>query len=242
MSRLALALSFLTVLPIPSPAARPGDLGRAAAWFPVVGLLLGGILAAAHLVLLRFFPALLAATLIVVLWVALTGGLHLDGLADCCDALAAAVPPARRLEILRDPRLGTFGAAGLVLFLLLKMLAIAYLPANGWLPFLLAPMYGRWLILPLARQPAARPEGMGVAFAGGLSRPVLLASALLPGLLLLASLAVSWWGLLGVAAAHLAALALARLARARLGGVTGDVLGLAVEVTELIILLGYTIQ
>jgi adenosylcobinamide-GDP ribazoletransferase len=174
------------------------------------------------------------------MWAGLTGGLHLDGLADCCDGLLAAVPAERRLEILRDPRLGTFGGAGLILFLMLKAAAIMAIPVptNAWqlLPLLLAPVTARWLILLAARQPMARPGGLGAEFALGVKWHTYLFAAILPlGLVLLG-------GPRAFAAALLALLATAGLigvARTRLGGLTGDVLGLIVEVGELVILLAF---
>jgi adenosylcobinamide-GDP ribazoletransferase len=256
MKQLKLALSFLTVIPVRITAAlQPGDLGRSAAWFPLVGLLIGALLAFAFLGLVWPFPAPLAAVLVVALWAGLTGGLHLDGLADCCDGLLASVTPERRLEIMKDPRLGTFGGAGLILLLLVKAGAVAAIaqaglpPLPAWVPLavaplaaaalltaplLLAPVLGRWLILIVARQPMARPGGLGAEFALGLTRRAFLSAAALP---LALSLAGGPRGILAAALAHLVALGVIRLARARLGGVTGDVLGLTVELSEAAVLL-----
>jgi adenosylcobinamide-GDP ribazoletransferase len=254
MRRFRLALSFLTVLPVRiSGEFHPGDLGRAAGWFPWVGLLLGVILEAGKGLLDRFFPSLLAAAILTALWAGLTGGLHLDGLADCCDGLLAAVTPARRLEIMHDPRLGTFGGVGLILHILLKTLALAALApvvlergttlpsqaATGLLPgplaaLLLAPTLSRWLLLPLGSQGMARPGGLGAEFSLGLKRSNIWLAALLPlALALLGGLR----GLLAAALACLAAAGVARLARVRLGGLTGDILGLVVELAEMIVLL-----
>jgi adenosylcobinamide-GDP ribazoletransferase len=201
------------------------------------------------------FSPLLAAALLVALWAILTGGLHLDGLADCCDGLMAPVPPARRLEILRDPRLGAFGGIGLALHLLLKTLAVATLPPVSisfpmtyslypQLPtlltsLLLAPALARWLILPVALQPMARSGGLGADFALGLSRRSLLTSALLPVALALLS---GPRGLLAAALAALVAAGIVRLAHQRLGGLTGDVLGLVVEFTELTVLIAFAFR
>src|SRR5688572_27216434 len=100
------AVGFLTIVPV--PAGSPGGLGRSAVWFPAVGLLLGLMLAAVDAALVRLFPPFLAAAILVALWALLTGGLHLDGLIDSCDALLASAPRERRLEILRDPHRGAF--------------------------------------------------------------------------------------------------------------------------------------
>ncbi len=273
MKHLRLAFSFLTTLPVRAETGQPSDpsarfasgqdLGRAAAWFPFVGLMLGAMLSIAYFLLSQTFPPLLAAALTVALWAALTGGLHLDGLADCCDGLLASVTPDRRIEIMRDPRTGAFGVIGLILFLALKMLAVAYLLPPFYPPFplsllpnivvpvTLAAVLARWLILVVARQPSARPGGLGADFALGLTPPTLTLAALLP-LALIAGLAILLfgnWGLTfsfggwriirAVLFAHLTAFAVIAFARARLGGVTGDVLGLTVELAELTVLLTF---
>jgi len=243
MTGFKLALSFLTAIPVRTGAPQPGDLGRAGRWFPLVGLFLGAILATAHLALLRLFSPLLAAALVVALWAALTGGLHLDGLADCCDSLLATVSRERRLEIMDDPRLGAFGGIGLSLFLILKVLAVAALPHSSrftldasLFALLLAPALGRWLILLVARQPSARPSGMGVDFALGLTPSNFILAAMIP---LALTVLGGWRVLLAAAFAHLVTFVVIGLARTRLGGVTGDVFGLTVELAELTVLLTF---
>lgn len=226
-----LAATFLTTLPAPTFVAPAGGLGAAARWFPWVGLVIGLLLWTVQSLAAFFFSPLLAGALVVAAWVILTGGLHLDGLADCCDGLLATTSRERRLEILRDPRLGTFGALGLALTLLLKVLAAgpATLPA-----LLFIPVWARCFLLFAARQPQARREGMGAAFAATLTPRVLVTAAALPLLLL------PFMGARGIVAVLLAALATAtllRLARQRIGGVTGDVYGLVVEVSEVVMLL-----
>lgn len=234
------AVGFLTVIPVRIlEPFRPGDLGRAAAWYPLVGLLIGFGLCAVRFAAARLFPDPLGAVLVVAAWAALTGGLHLDGLADCCDGLLAAVAPERRLEIMRDPRLGTFGGAGLILFLLLKTSAVMAIPpaAGSWqvfFPLLLAPVLARALLLLAARRPMARPGGLGAEFALGVTRLTYFWAGLVPLALL------GFGGLRGLTAAAvglLVALGVIRLANRRLGGLTGDVLGLQVELVELAVLL-----
>lgn len=261
MKGLLLALGFLTAVPMRTSAPGPHDLGRAAMWFPLIGFGLGIVLACAHLIFSLLFPALLAAALTVAVWAALTGGLHLDGLADCCDGLLSAATPERRLEIMRDPRLGAFGAIGLMLFILLKVLAIASLPhlgtfasSLGWLSglpntyfpigqFVLAASISRWLIVPVALQPQARPGGMGADFARGLARPVVMMAALVPLIWVVIGIVFHTGSLLVcIALAHLIAFGIIALARARLGGVTGDVFGLTVELSELVVLLTFAVR
>jgi adenosylcobinamide-GDP ribazoletransferase len=255
MRSFLVALSFLTSIPVRTPS-EPVDLGRAGAWFPAVGLLLGGILTIAHFLLTQLFSPLLAAGLVVALWAALTGGLHLDGLADCCDGLLAAVPPERRLEIMRDPRLGSFGVIGLTLVLVLKTLTVTYLPRYdpGQTAYVLffAPTLARWIILMIARQTSARSSGMSVEFAAGLSSIGFIFASLAP----LALLAIGIWadvfndlgypmGGFRAGVATIVSLfvtfAVIRMTRTRLGGITGDVLGLTIELTELTVLFCFAV-
>ena len=236
--KLRIAVSFLTVLPIRPPGdPQAGGLGRSSVWFPLVGALLGCLLACGWLVLRLLFPEWLAAGLVVVLWAALTGGLHLDGLADCCDGLLSMTRPERRLEIMRDPRLGAFGGAGLALFLLIKVSALASIaPQRVLLALVLAPVLGRWLILLMAGQPMARPGGLGSEFARSSSWRCLLLAGLVPlGLVAMGGVRA----LMAAALAHMAAFAVLNLAKTRLGGITGDVMGLTVELGELAVLLVY---
>jgi len=235
MNSLRVALGFLTVLPVRSPVAlAPGELSRAAGWFPAVGLLLGGLLALTATAARGLFPPYLEGALVVVLWTLLTGALHLDGLSDCCDALFVPASRARRLEILRDPRIGSFGAAGLACFLLLKTTAVAALP-GPW-PLLVAPAIGRWSVLLAAVQPNARTQGLGVGFSEGLDRRLLAAAAATAAL---AAGACGWRGLLAFVTSQAGVLGLVWLARRRLGGVTGDVIGATCEVSELLVLLAF---
>lgn len=240
MNSLRLAFSLLTVVRTgQSGNFEPGDLARAAGWFPLVGLAVGALTAGFGWLAARFFPPLPVAALTLAVWISLTGGLHLDGLADCCDALPGSASREKRLQILSDPRLGSFGGIGLGVYLLLKFSALASLPTGtGFtsyaLPILLAAALGRWLTLPAALQPLAKPDGMASEMAKGMRGRHLLLAGILP---LLLAAAGGWRGLAAAAAACLAAWVIFRLARARLGGITGDVMGLTVEAAELVVLL-----
>lgn len=254
MKGLWLAVGLLTALPVQTAAPQPGDVGRAGKWFPLIGLTLGAtVILALALFGLLFSSPPLAVTCVVAVWAGITGGLHLDGLADCCDGMIppGLGPPERRLEIMGDPRLGAFGGIGLTLFIILKILAVIALNhASGdvvfstttlLFPLLLAPALARWLVLLVAIQPSARPGGMGADFALGLTRSVFVFAALVPLALFIAGLlfASPWRTIIAVALAHLVTVAIIRLAHARLGGVTGDVFGLTVELAELTVLLTF---
>ena len=237
VSRALLAVRYLTIVPV-SRRDHAGleDLGGAAPWFPVVGAGLGLVLAAVDAVTVRVFPPLLAALLTVTAWKVLTGGLHLDGLADCLDGLAGR-DPVERHAIMSDSRIGAFGAIGLIFFLMLELAAVSELPPGArWRALVAAPVIARATPALLGRlfRPA-RAGGQGALFSAGLRRaavPVALGVALVAAVVVLGGLGVVAFAV-GVAGAVAVGAFLAR----RLGGVTGDVLGAGVEVAELMVLL-----
>jgi adenosylcobinamide-GDP ribazoletransferase len=240
VSSLLLAARYLTIVPLPGRGRDGLDgLGRAAAWFPVVGLAIGFGLVVIERVTTRLFPPMLAALLVVTAWKLVTGGLHLDGLADCLDGLPGH-DPANRLAIMHDSRIGAFGAIGLILFLYLEIAALAELPsAERWRTLLVAPAIARAMPPVLARlfRPA-RAQGHGAAFRAGLGRAAAGVALLLAAVIAVVVLGVL--GIVAVAAALVVALVLARFMALRLSGITGDVLGAAIETAELTVLLTVT--
>jgi len=226
------AIAFLTRVPVgPATPLDARALSRAALWFPAVGLLVGGVLGGTRLLAdlaLDPAPATLLALLAAIL---VTGGFHEDGLADIADACGAHTARERRLEILKDPRVGTYGALAIAFMVLLPFAVLAPLSGEDVLrAALVAHVLGRWSTLPQSLAwPPARPEGsgslvratpLGVAVTTVLSVVVaIIAAGAGPGLLALA-----------VAATITAALG-ATLARA-LGGVTGDSFGAVNKVVE----------
>lgn len=241
MKYLRIAFNLLTTLPVRAPADwQPGDSGRAAGWYSLVGLVIGLFVAAIWVVSSWVLPPLVCAGLVLVAWILLTGGLHLDGLADCCDGLFHTSNPQRRLEIMKDSHLGAFGVIGLVLAMLLKFLALASLPPERTiLALLLSASLGRWGILLAGTRPLARPDGMGADFSSGLSKSALVWGAIIP---LILTVLLGFHGLITLTIALLAALGLLRLARTRIGGVTGDVFGFLVEIIETITLITLTLK
>lgn len=221
------AFSFLTILPVGTSPV--GKFGAAFAWFPLVGLCIGALLAAvAHH---SPFNRDLTAFLILLVWVIVTGGLHLDGFGDSCDGLLGGVSPEKRIRIMRDPRLGAWGVIGLVMLLLGKWLALRSVSPE-WLP--LAPVFGRWAMVYAAYHfPAARDEGLAARFRDGLStRALLIASAWVVILLTRSEIAVLWLLIYGITSVF-GAWAARRLG----GGLNGDVYGAICELSELICLL-----
>jgi adenosylcobinamide-GDP ribazoletransferase len=227
-----MALSFLTVVPTPAAVHTRGDFGRAAGWFPLVGAavgaLAGGVRAAAE-PLLGPAPATVLA---LVTLTAVTGALHQDGLADCADGLGVRGDRARRLEVMRDSRIGTFGMLALLGWGLLLLTTLTPLTqADGLLALIAAGALGRAAALVHAQTtPPARREGLGAGFAVG---PVPLALGTLSAVAIaLLALGPARGGLAAGAAALLAA-ATALWARRALGGRTGDTLGATIALTEL---------
>jgi adenosylcobinamide-GDP ribazoletransferase len=234
---LALAVRYLTIAPVPAGAhVEPTTLGRAVAWFPPIGLALGLIVAGGEQVLDAVFPPLLDALLTVTLWKLLTGGLHLDGLADCLDGLVGR-DAGDRLRIMRDSRIGAFGAIGLILFLLLEVAAVSELsPEARWRTLIAAPTLARALP-PLVAWffPPATPLGQGAMFRSGLTR-----ARVLVALVLATAITIVALGVMGIAVLVLGTavgLGVGWFFTRRLGGVTGDVLGATIEIAELVVLL-----
>lgn len=230
-----LALQFLTVIPVRiSREVTPRQMGRAMAWFPVIGLMLGAILVVADWALRALFPPLLSAGLLLVVWVSLTGALHLDGLLDCCDGLLAPTSPEKRLEILRDTHLGTFAVVGAVCLLLLKFAALSALPvAQRAGSLLVIPALTRAAMVYAARAyPYARPgPGLGQLFRDGLTwRQVAVAAGVAAAA---AGLVLGLTGLQLALVVWLLTAMIAWLVQRRIPGLTGDVYGAINELTEL---------
>ncbi len=123
------ALQFLTTIPTPH-ITREEEFGKSAAYFPVVGLIIGLILAGANWLLAFILPAPVANVLIIVLLVILTGAMHLDGLADTCDGIAGHKPVEERWRVMHDSRSGAFGIVGVALLLLVKYVSLNNIPAD----------------------------------------------------------------------------------------------------------------
>ena len=242
MLPLLIALQFLTSLPIRLPAMpTPRQQGRSLLHYPAVGLFLGALLWLAALLLEGASP-LLQAALLLALWVALTGALHLDGLADSADAwLGGFGDPARTLEIMKDPRSGPVAVVVLVLLLLLKFTALlALLQAQQYSALLLAPVLGRAALPALFLcTPYVRPGGLGHALAANLPHGGAR------GVLALVAVGCLLFGSSGLIALSLAAVTFLLARRAmlrRLGGTTGDTAGALLELVECTVLIGLALQ
>ncbi|MES2821516.1 MAG: adenosylcobinamide-GDP ribazoletransferase [Pseudomonadota bacterium] len=235
---LLIALQFLTCLPVRlagMPSAE--QLGRSLLCYPLVGLLLGLLLWGMS-ALLGGAPSLLHAALLLALWVALSGALHLDGLADSADAwLGGLGDRARTLLIMKDPRSGPMAVVVLLLVLLLKFAAlVAVLEQDEAAALLLAPWLARGLLpLLFMTTPYVRAGGLGQALADHLPRRQLPWMLAAHGVALLLC---GWSGVLALALAGGLFIGLRRLMLARLGGTTGDTAGALVELVECAVLVG----
>ena len=235
MRGLRVAFGLLTTLQFRLPDDwSTGDSGRASIWYPFVGLVIGALTWLTWKATMFFFAPLVAGVITLAIWVMLTGGLHLDGLADCCDGLLASVSVERRLEIMKDPRMGAFGVIGLILILFLKAVALASLTSATSFGILLAASLARWCILPAALLPLARLSGMGADFAAGFRRSFVFWGALIP---LAIAIILGVRGILSIVAGVVATTFVLWLAKSRISGVTGDVFGMVVEVVETVVLL-----
>ena len=230
------ALGFLTILPTPQSAVfEEEDFGKAGVFYPLAGLVLGGIWLAAGLLLLKVLPAELAALLTLLVWEGLSGFLHLDGLGDCGDALLAPVKPEKRWEILHDSRLGTFGLVTLFFHLTAKFLALKFLlGSSGLILLLYVPVFARLSILPVVRQPLISSSKIAALFQKGFGTRQLILAFILPLLLAVYS-PVQGFLLLGLSL--LLAFLLSRFAFKKLQGINGDVLGMIIELNEVFMLL-----
>lgn len=239
MKRLLEALAFLTILPLPPQTKAPRP--QALAMFPVAGLVVGAVVAIFTQLAALFVPQQVTAALAVCLLAALSGALHLDGLADTCDGFGSCRPREKILAIMRDSRIGVMGSVALLLVLLLKVHALAAMDQKlQTTSLLLMPLFGRAAIvwqmrfLPYAR----REDGAGQLFYQGLARSALFMAMVLPAAALTLA---AWKHFLPVAAGVVIVnLLLVRLCRKKINGATGDTLGAASELTETMVAVAMT--
>ncbi|KAF0219351.1 MAG: adenosylcobinamide-GDP [Geobacteraceae bacterium] len=233
-----IALQFLTIIPFPfTVRCEEEDLGRSMAVFPLVGLTLGALLAGADYLIAPWLPRGVADLLLIIALSAVTGALHLDGLADVCDGLAARGGRERFLEVMKDSRTGAVGVVGLVLGLLLKYQALVHIPLEYKREALLFfPMAARFSQVQLtvgARR--ARTDGLGSVFIGGAG-----VSQFIAAYAVTLTAAYLFLGLRGIWCAiilYLFTWLLKSWFHKRLGGVTGDVIGCVSELNEMLCLL-----
>ena len=241
------AVQFLTRLQVPPVPYKQDSLSRAVKFFPIVGLFLGAGSALLYFVLVRHLPLMVVALLIVIYLVAITGSLHEDGLADSADGFGGGWEREKVLSIMRDSRIGSYGAAALALSLLARVLLIASLPRAHAAAYLIAaPVLSRWTTLPLSFYlPPAREhrfsdnveplDGQGARIARLTTRSTLIAGSLISFVIVLFALRI-----LAIAPILISAgvtLLTALYYKQRIGGITGDCFGATSQLSEIAVYL-----
>jgi len=236
--RFLAALRFLTIIPFPwRREVSPEELGRSAGYFPVVGIIIGLILAGLNWLLGLFLPSPVVNVLLVVSLVVISGVLHLDGFVDTCDGIAGHKTPEQRWRVMRDSRTGGFGIVGACCLLLVKYISLNSVPETLLMATLvLMPVIGRWaMVYAIFAYPYARPSGLGKIFKQGASwqrftMATLIALVVAIVLFQLAGLAimVGIWVIVVAMAAYL---------KHKFSGLTGDTYGAINEVAEVCVLI-----
>lgn len=232
MRGLLSAVALLTRLPVGGGDAASGELTRSVKWIPVVGGFVGLIIGLAYLAASSVMPSLLSAAVAICVGVLFTGGLHEDGLADTMDGFGGGVGPAETMRIMKDPTVGAFGAISIVMSLILRVIALSALAGTHALVFLTsihATSRGASIGLMALLHPVSK-RGLAAAHNGpGLRREAVTGYLVA---VVIGFAAVGWWAAAFVVVTTLATALIGLIARKRLGGYTGDVLGAAQQIGE----------
>ena len=239
--RLLDAVSFLTIIPLPyRREVSPEEVGQSIVYFPVVGLIIGLILAGLNWLLGLFLPPAVVNGLLIVSLVVISGALHLDGFVDTCDGLAGHKRVEDRWQVMHDSRAGAFGIVGVVLLLLVKYVSLNSVPETLLMvTLILMPAVSRWaMVYAVFAYPYARPAGLGKAFKQGASwqkftiaTVITLAAAI--GLARLAN--ITYFYLVGLSimlVIWVIIVAVATYLKRKFSGLTGDTYGAINEVAE----------
>lgn len=244
MRSFLIALTFLTRIPLPNPSdVTQEEFTQSQHYYPVIGLILGGILWGASFLLLQIYPPLITGALLLVLQLILTGGIHLDGFMDSMDGVLSARTPEKMLEIMKDSRVGAFGAISAIALLLLKFTLFTEFLTLGnstaLLFILFMPFLSRWIFLiGVYFFPYARSSGLGKGFheTSRQTKGYFYAQGFF--LFLLTFGFLDWAGIIGFLVATLFILFFTYKSSHLLGGLTGDLYGASIEFAELFFLLG----
>lgn len=225
-------LQFLTTIRLwPETEWTPERFGRSVRYFPVIGAVVGFLLALLQLLITPWLPLHAAAALLVIAGIGLTGGLHCDGFMDSADGLLSGRSRERMLEIMKDSRVGANGVVAFVCLVVLKWSVLLDFPQAVLAPALFAsPIAGRMaMVAAITKFPYARPEGIGKAFAEFSGNKSLLFAVLSGfGLIAIAGLPAAAASVIAITAGLL----FTAFAAKRLGGLTGDIYGAVTEITE----------
>ena len=230
------AIQFLTSIPLPWPRkTSPEALSRSVTYFPIVGLIIGLILAGLNWLFRFIFPPAVVDALLIVALVILTGALHLDGLVDTCDAIAGHKTVEDRWRVMRDSRAGTFGIVGVVLLLLVKYAALGSIPETlKMVTLVFMPVASRWaMVYAIFIYPYARPSGLGSAFKQGMRWPRFAVATFVTFIVAVVLMPLfQLTGLVVMFGVWVLTLVLAAYFKRKFAGLTGDTYGAINEVAE----------
>jgi adenosylcobinamide-GDP ribazoletransferase len=232
------ALSFLTVIPLPRRReVSPEQVGRSIGYFPVVGIIIGLILAGLYWLLRLVLPSAVVSGLLLVCLVVLTGGLHLDGFVDTCDGIAGHKTPEARWQVMRDSRAGAFGIVGVCCLLIVKYVSLNSVPDSlMMMTLVLMPVVSRWaMVYAVFAYPYARPSGLGKVFKQAASQRRLAIATLVA-----LAVAIPWFRLAGLVimlGVWVIVVAMAAYLKRKFSGLTGDTYGAINEVAEVGVLI-----
>ena len=231
-------IMFLTRLPVPSGLRQvEGRLARSARYFPLVGVLIGVLTGMVFLIASQMLPSFICAGLAIVVGLLITGALHEDGLADTCDGLGGGATRERALEIMRDSRIGTYGACALICSIGIRGLTLSYFDAHsGLIALIVCHAVSRAVIPPvLVAGHYARSRGLASSVAGGVTgREAALAFFLACAVSLIAGPVAA---VAAIAAAYFAGGVMLSILVRRIGGYTGDGLGAIQQLAEIAVLI-----
>lgn len=244
--RFLTALRFLTIIPLPwRREVSLEEVGRSIGYFPVIGLIIGLILAGLNWLLGLFLPSAVVNGLLIVSMVVISGALHLDGFVDTCDGIAGHKTVEDRWRVMHDSWAGTFGIVGVFLLLLIKYVSLSSVPENLLMSTLvLMPVVSRWaMVYTVFAYPYARPAGLGKIFKQGASwqrftTATVITLAVAIGLARSAN--ITYFYLAGLAimlAIWVIVVAMAIYLKRKFAGLTGDTYGAINEVAEVCVLI-----
>ncbi len=232
------SLQFLTSIPV--PGRRDFSLetpGRSTGYFPIIGVIIGLILAGLSWLFGLFLPSGVTSALLITFMVIVSGGLHLDGFADTCDGIGGQKTASDRWRVMSDSRAGSFGVISVVLLLLVKYSALNSVPGQSLIiTLVMMPMLGRWaMVYAILAYPYAKPTGMGAAFKQGTSWPRFTAATTFTAVAVM--LIAQLIGLAIMFVAWVVTLTAAAYFRNKFSGLTGDNYGAINEISEVGVLL-----
>jgi adenosylcobinamide-GDP ribazoletransferase len=230
------AIRFLTIIPMPGiKISDASDLGRSLSFFPLIGLTLGAILWLIYYLLSFVFPAQLILVLVIIAQVILTGAHHVDGLMDTFDGLFGGKTVKKRLAIMADTKVGTFGITAAILLFILKYAALISNPLIIQ-TLLLMPVFSRWMMVSAVfTVKTARDTGMGYAFKQGANWQRFIAATMIT--LIISIVIFDWRAIVIMTALWIIVSLMLVFFKSRFGGLTGDNYGAVNEISEVLVVL-----